>query len=759
MNQPDRFTSLVVKLRWALWLYLPGLVAGCFMLYMLLGMGARHGGEAAMGQVLMIVVPLFLVMLFPPLALLSNSTSVSMRLVQTIGIIQLLLACVLLGGLVFFSSLQPKFRQAKFALLSRSVVLEKVTATAYIRPELGSAQTPLGLTIVSSVRITDDIVLDRYGNAILEALEGGVQLVEMSSDKRVVASFTSFGDQTVSLNGRPLRDLPALANYSFRESDTQARTVLPAGLYQINQVFLFPGLNRGPYVLQNESGQEKSRALMRSSTVCKAEHFPQYEAQEQTQTQDQKRGITALLEGKVKFPGRSINVGFVRKADIQYPYNVSAWKASFEQSSLPLCIDLEREASVEKSSYDALEKSKKEKRDYLDGSINPRDSELYAEACNGNEAALRQRIEEETKGDGSSKPWMPLMQLSSVIRDCAIKRHDLAIFSLLAPAFYQQGKTDIKYFSAKQSQEEVCRVLSDLHAYRRLDFLEALVALKLPIDCEGKQLWRLGIVPNIVDETPENNSVYQKKLFDASLKRNDHLQWIKVLNSQKLDLCQSISVTIAGRERHAPLLNLIIAEFPPELILAVLKTGCDPQTILQTHYEDDRLFSPALSWTLRRHRRKDDYQFKEVVSDNKQLIAQIDQRMRLNGEELNQVNGGGVTSVFIKLVPRILESPPQLLKILMKAGAKPNAGLKTGETWFFPFLGSNVSDETDKLELAIALLDVLSDTELRQVLNQANKHIDKIEPGLYALNKPRDPKNFPAPLRDYVCKRRVLDCR
>jgi hypothetical protein len=751
MIQPDRFASLVIKLRWALWLYLPGLVAGCFLLFVVLGVGGRHGGEVSLPRILAIVLPLFVVMLLPALTLLSNSTSVMVRLVQTIGMFQLLFACALLGYLVFYGTLQPKLWEAKFALRTRTVVLEKITDVPYIRPDLGSGEMPLGLKIVSSVRIPNDIVLDRYGNAILEALERGVQLAEMRGDRQMPTSFNAFGMLTVSLNGRPLRDLPGLANYTYRDSDTHFKTVLPAGLYEISQIFLLPGLSRGPYLSQTSSGMGENTGLVRSLAVCKGDRFPQNEVQES----NQQPGIIAIFAGKIQFPGRSLSLDFVKKANVQYRYNASSWKASFHQSKLASCDDLEREAREEKSRHEALEKSKNEARAYLDGSINPRESALYADACNGNAAALLQRIADEKSADGS---WMPLMPLSSVIKDCALERHDLAIFRLLAPAFYQQGKAQLKYSNAKENQDAVCSVLSDLHAYRRLDFLEALLALKLPIDCEAKQLWRLGIVPNIVGETPKSQSIYQRKLYEASLKRDDHLQWVKVLNSQKLDLCQPVSVTIDGRDRRAPLLNIITPQFPPELILAVLKTGCDPQARLQTDYENDLLYSPALSWNLRRHRRQNEYQYKEIPSDNPRLIAEIDQRMRVNGAELNDINGGGGTSVFIKLTPRILESPPQLLRILLNAGAKPNAGLKTGETWFKPFLGSNISGESDKLELAIALLDVLSDNELRQVLNQAGKHIDQIEPGLYALQKPRDPKNFPAPLRDYICKRRVLDC-
>lgn len=747
VTEPDRFSSLVSKLRVVLWLYFSFLVLGSLLLYIFIGAGARHGGEVSFGRVLSIVVPCFMVMALPPLAFLSKSRSGVIRAVQALGILQLLLVFAALLYWIFHGMLQPKIWEAKLALRSRSIVLENVTETAYIRPDLGSGATQLGLDVVFSVRIPKDIVLDRYGNTVLEALERGTQLMAISRAKGPGTSFESLGKHTVLLNDLPLRELPALAHYIYRESNTPIEAVLPAGLYQIRQTYLFPGLSRGAEVSKTLSGRSEGDSTTPLVPICKNDRSQT----DRLSVESDKQATVAVFAGTMSFSGRNAHIGFSRKADLQYRYDAVRWKATLDNTSLASCSDLQQESEREHYKQLSEERSRNEMRNYLDGSINPVESTLYAEACAGDETALRQRMENEKLSDGS---WMPMMPLKTLIADCTLKRPNIAIFTLLAPAFYQQGKSELRYSSAQLNQNAVCDVLSDLHSYRRLDFLEALIALKLPIDCEGKQLWRHGIVPNIVGEPPiKENSDYRSKFYEAALNRHDHAQWITLLASQKIDLCQPISVTISDRKRHSPLLNIVIPHFPPELILAILKTGCDPQMISQSER------SPALSWNLRRHSRKNDYQYKEVLSNNKRLVAEIDQRMRISGTELNELNGRGGTSVFLELTPRILESPPQLLRILLKAGAKPNAGLKTGETWFKPFLGSNISGESDKLELAIALLNVLSDTELRQVLNQGVKHIDQVNPGLYALQKPRDPKHFPAPLRDYICKRRVLDCR
>jgi hypothetical protein len=131
--------------------------------------------------------------------------------------------------------------------------------------------------------------------------------------------------------------------------------------------------------------------------------------------------------------------------------------------------------------------------------------------------------------------------------------------------------------------------------------------------------------------------------------------------------------------------------------------------------------------------------------------------MQVSATELNSEAFDEAGTIFASLRARVMNNP-RLLISLLRAGANPNGGMRQGETWFTPLYGLHLGSNSDEHAPAIALLDVLSDEQLKQVLNQKAKHIDQVAENLPALKKPLNPKYDRAPLRDYICRRQALDC-
>lgn len=763
MTKLDTFSEIIRTLRWSLILYYPGLVVLALAALAGVGYGLAHAGDQAFARVFGILGLALLVLGAPPLALFTNSKKPLIRFLQGIAIIEIIPVFFVIGYVVFLGIIQPQLWKAEFKYKTRGIEIVKVNETPYVRPDLGTGDTALGIIMRVEIRLPEALTLDRNGEAVLQGLQQSVHPYSAkTTDKNQTSPFTSVGRAVISYQGSDIEELPGLADRARIGTVERVKFKLPAGVYQVTQVLLLPGLNS---ISTPDSATNLADIVCKIRQESSEQISPSYQLQQETHlTQLTDSPLSLHFGATLSLKYRLGRVSISRSANMQYRYQHKAWTTTYRALNLQNCDEITATQKQKKVELEQQQQKESDQQAYLRGDIANNQGPLYEEACAGNEEAIHQRMNAEKPQDAA---WMPQMPLYRLLIDCTIKEPRLTIFKQLAPAAYLQATTSLNKSTQEQNQEDLCRLISDLHQNRQLDFLETLVSIKLPIDCEGKQVWRKGIIPDLPSDSKLRNYDEEHRL-KAAINRSDNVRWVNTLIRAGIDLCppQMLDPKAKYPRYTPPLLTIITPHFSPEMIALVISSGCDPRLGAAPKLTQDRGYtlplrdtiSPSIMWMLRRQRTEHDALTSPISNSKVSTLTQLDRQMYPSAKELNGPIYDSYGSVFYNLRTRILNSDPRLLVSLLNAGANPNAGLPLGETWFSPFYDTHIGSNSDEHAPAIALLDTLSQEQLKQVLNQAPMHIDDIGKKLTALRKPYNPKYDTAPLRDYVCRRKALPC-
>lgn len=757
-TKPDLFARLVGIARWLLIPYAGAILLGGFLTVAIAGYGLAHGSAESNNRFFMQVVLGMLALGLPPFTLLFKSRAWWLRGLQVVGMLVLCVGAFHASRLVFHVFIEPKMLAARLDTVVKPITLESVAEEPYVNAATGDV--PIGLRVRANVRLPQPVALDQFGVTVLAAIEQSIQLAaqEAKGNNRS-APVERVAGARVTFNGQPLDALPGIKAHRARPYGQVAdgSVTLPAGLYQISQDYWLAGLRR-----PNPSDWQEA-----NPTPCKIDNStqkPEYQKYaEDHLTAVSNSPLSVSIGERMSLGGRRGYHGFSRVAPLKYRYNHEEWKAILASLPLASCDALDTERKAKQDVIDLAKKADDDKRGYDNGSIPFQQNPLYAEACAGdatnNLDKIKARIEAEKSADGV---WLPRFPLSGILMECTINKPNVAAFKLLAPALYARAAGELG-----ESRAEVCTVLEQLHAYRRLAHLTALAELGLSLDCESKQLWRHGVVPETEGIARSYDPSQYPQKIKASAARGDNAAWVKFLLRHKVDLCQIGGYySMSGKKLgDAPtLLTLITPHYGADMILAVREAGCDPHlapplTENSPHTQNPaERYSAAVMWTLRRQRFIGDSYTSPQAADSPAGLSKLDRLMLPTASELNEVRPPNTGPLLRVLWRTVMESPPGMLKALLAAGAKANAELPPGHTWFGPFNGQRIHGEQHH-ELAIALMAVLSDSELKEVINSPAPNIDAAAKTLVALRKKGDPAGGGRPeIRDYVCKRKVLVC-
>ena len=750
----DLFARVVRVFRWLLIPYVFAILLGGFLTIALAGYGLAHGSTESNNRFFMQVGLGLLALGLPPFTLLFNSRAVWLRALQVIGMIVLCVGVFHASRLVFHVFIEPKMLASRLDAVVKPITIESVEEEPYLNAATGTE--PIGLRVRASVRLPREVPLDQFGVVVLGALEQSIQIaaLEAKGNNRS-GPVERVAGASVSFNGQPLDALPGMKAHRARSYGAPAdgTVTLPAGSYQITQDYWLQGLRR-PH--PNDWKDTNPTPCKVDNSAQKLE-FQQYAEDHLIAVSNSPLSVS--IGERMSLGGRRGYHGFNRAAPLKYRFNYEAWKVTLASLPLASCDAADAERKAKQDATEALKKTEDDKRSYDNGSIAFQQNPLYAEACAGDVDKIKARIEAEKSPDGV---WLPRFALSGIMVECSMNKPNPAVFKLLAPALYARAARELG-----ESRAEVCSVLEQLHAYRRLSHLAALAELGLALDCEDRQLWRHGLAPETEGVPRSYDRSYDGKKMKDSAARSDNVIWVKFLLQNKINICEPGShYSMAGTKMgDAPtLLTLITPHYGADMIEAVRDAGCDPHvpppvTPNTAHTQNPaERYSSAVVWLLRRHRFGGDGTTAPLATDNAARLTKLDRLMMPTAAELNDVRGPSTAPLLRILSRTVVESPPSMLKALLAAGAAPNAALEPGKTWFGPLHGQPIRDEQNQ-ELAIALMAVLSDAELKAIINSPGPSIEDAAKTIVGLRRKDDPAGGGVPtIRDYVCKRKVLVC-
>ncbi len=228
--------------------------------------------------------------------------------------------------------------------IAKSVSIESVSETPYLL-----ADTQVGLRVTANVRLSKEIALDQYGLAVVEALKTTLHITPQGPfEMHGYFAATTF-------DGLTFDDLTTKVGYAgivlFGKEKTYLSTndkvSLPAGVYQIQKVFLLNGL----YFLDRNQAENPKASL----SICKHYALYGYERPESKDTYTKELNnimqITASQPWAIKISGGMGNRvtgrhGFAKSSPLQYRYEHARWQATLDSLSLPSCKTMEQEAKA-----------------------------------------------------------------------------------------------------------------------------------------------------------------------------------------------------------------------------------------------------------------------------------------------------------------------------------------------------------------------------------------------------------------------------
>ncbi len=738
--------KLVAWLRWLLIPYFVIIVLCGFFVIAIAGYGLAHGSSESNNAFFALVFGAMLGAAVLPLAFLLKSQAIWVRVLQAIGMCAFGVVLFFFSKLVFYLFIEPAIWTAQFKLVTDPITIESVTEA----PVLLDGK-PIGLTVTANVKLPKAVALDRYGAVVLDAFSSlQLSAPELTGGNRM-APFADGLRANILFNSKPIDDLPGMNEYRALVYGVtpDGKTKLPAGIYKVSQTFWLSGLRRSD--LENYSDA--------NPTPCKIEtqdQNPAYIKQYEQHLKDSNNTpLVVSISGRLSLRDRNGYRYFGRSAPIKYRYNHDEWTKTLAALPVQTCKAVEAAKQARDAAKAAIKKAEDDKAAYDDGHLFYKDNPLYTEACAGNSDAINKRMQSEMTIDGI---WVPRFPLSDIMRDCSIKKPQIAIFKQLAPSLYTRSKLGLA-----NGENEYCDMLNELHSYRNVPFLSALAALKLPLDCAEQEMWRLGIGPLAMGTQHSGNSDEWQALIKAAANRDDGLAWLKLLTDNHIDICkpEMMGANVTGdanvKIEGKTLLDYVVRHEKPEVIAAVLNAGCDPQRQTKLNNSTDILnlddtLPASVWWTFRRHRIESDTKTSAIQPSNAALIAKLDRELTPN---VAQLMGSAQYVSILTANRRIVEdSDIDLLPALVKAGLKLDYANNYGQGWFYPAYGNDWAP--DEAKRYFEMLDKLDDAQLKQLINPVTSTGKPSEP-MYGLKKP-EYETQAKPFRDYVCKRKVMVC-
>ncbi len=741
---PHPFWRVVVWARWLLIPYFLAIVVAGSVTVVIAGYGLAHGSAASNATFLLSVGGMILAACVPAASLLSNSRAIWVRVLQIIALVVMVIGLYWFAKMMMYSVIEPSMLSSKHAAVTKLLEIESVLEAPYLLVP-GDAATQAGITVTVNIKLPKPVAVDQVGRSLLESLRSVAILRAQAKDSSRASPFEDMRQATATFAGRPLADLPGMKEYAALAYDAvpDSSMKLPAGIYTVTQIFWLNGLRQAvPDLPATNAANSLPCAKVYAADD---KQLPYLEGQ-------LKNNIDAPLVvhwgERMSLGGRRGYRYFSREASLKYRYDHAAWQAQLATLPIQSCqvfddLKAAREAAV---------KAAQVIRDYDRGTIPMGENPLHQEACAGDVDKITARIGAEKPVNG---PWLPRFALSGIISECSVKKPQIEMFKLLMPAL--KTRMDAGY-----EADGYCTVLRNLHEYRKLPYLKFMAGSGMALDCENKNLWRMGLRP--LPEGGINNydvSTSDKLLRDG-LVRADFAEWLRFLIAQKIDVCaapmQKYSYDMPPA-KGVTLLREIIPHAPLPAIEILLDAGCNSNETVDAvlaQYSDDNALLPASVWWLfRRYRLDGEEATSPVDAQNKALLAKLDKQLAPTIDALEAPFTGTQKfprNVLLVAQRRITEHRnPNLIAAFANAGARMDTATTNGHSWYIPSLGTRWEEHNSPA------LNKLSNAQLKQLINP--KIIGTDEPGKpqMALEKPTI-NGVTAPMRTLVCERGVMRC-
>ncbi len=745
LTASNKFWRVIPWLRWLIIPYYFIVVLVGFFTVVIAGYGLAHGSASSNAALFALVAGAMLVATILPLAFLLKSQAIWARLLQLVGLLAFGVVLFYFAKLIFYLLIEPAIWTKQFNAVIKPIHIESLTE----KPVLLDGET-IGLTVMAHVVLPKPIALGRYGAVVLDSLNQLTLSAPKLAGNNRTAPFADGLMTIVTLNGKPIDDLVGMKEY--RETaygvTPNGKTQLPAGTYLVSQTFWLNGLRKSD--LNDYTNPNPTPCL---AGLNENAEYAKANAAHLIETNNTPLAVS--FSGRLSLRDRNGYRYFSRSAPLKYRYNHAEWTKTLAELPLQSCKSIDEQKQARDAAKAAIQKAKDEKAAYDDGHLFYKENPLFTEACAGNIDAITKRMQPENQIDGV---WVPRFPLSDIMRNCSIKKPQIAIFKQLAPSLYTRSKLGLA-----NGENEYCDVLNELHSYRNVQFLSALADLKLPLDCGEKELWRSGIGPLAMGTQHSGYSDERQKLIVAAASRNDSLAWLKLLTDNHINICnpEMLGANVTGdanvKVEGKTLLDYLVRHEKPEVIAAVLDAGCDPQRQIKLNNSTDILnyddtLPASVWWTFRRHRAEGDTKTLAIQASNAALIAKLDRALTPN--VANLMGSSEYASILTANRRIIDDSDTYLFAVLVNAGLKLDYVNTNGSGLFYPAYGN----DWDAVEAKryFEMLDKLSDAQLKQLINPISSTGKPSEP-MHGLKKPEYDTEA-KPFRDYVCRRGVMAC-
>jgi hypothetical protein len=672
----------------------------------LAGYGLVHGNDRAVGGFMLVLLGAAAVVIAAPLSLLSPRSEPHFLVLKGVGLITLVAgttgALLLLGYLV----LEPQWLGWRFQRSMSGLRIASLQET----PVLLHGH-PSGLRVVLELEVPRPVQLDPMGMATVDLMHGlHVQASKHVSAMRLPSPFDNQGPNLITLDGKPLAELPGLAAaLGSSRSTGDPNATLPAGLYRIERVFWLHGLDSASQATPN-GGTPDPHCL---------KDYPDPARVDADLAPLQGAALKATLGTRYDLTQRRGYRSFTLDAPLKFVYRHTPLSELQALHPLPSC-----------SAQYQKQRAQERVRRYLDGD----NAELEAKLCAGDEAGVRAVL---AMGAPKASVWPKLSP-------CTVEQPRGELFSLLMPYAYAQSQ-------GHGEASRYCGLLAQLHNTGNLSYLSRLAALKLPLVCEADrygeaEVWRNGFDPRM----PSPRSGPRKparELTDAT-----QLEWLTLMKAQGLPICKPAA-------NGSTLLQFSVLHRSAAVIEFLLDAGCDPHAPppakpvldggnsgLPARAEMQPIL-PVAGWTLRRFRTPDSRSTSPIDPER---VAAITRRMgNLRADEINGVAPSRNAPFLMAFRADVLRNPA-LLHHLVQHGARLDATDAYGTSWFEGVADdSALGDPRDKpRERPFAMLDALSDAQMREL----------IRPGPKGLRQLADEHRTASTFNTYLCKRKLGPC-
>lgn len=331
----NSFKKLTPVLRWLLALYIGAIVIVGLLAVVIAGYGVAHG---AIQSNLMIFAVIFIgvaIAAIPPFALLSNSRSkwkLGFKSLAAVVTAVTVSAALYLG---FFIYIEPQIMRERLSDLARAVRIDRVIEEPVLHDGM-----PVGMRLTMQVRLSHKTALDAHGAAFLESLEA---VPEVRFDGASASFLSAIGSPVVTFGAIPidqavagLRDFRA---QTLRESYA-GDSLMPIGVYQVSQVYLFSGLKARGFEPLTGFGDlcKTTAAYRRSISQLTPEAFAQLENNEQVAFgRATDRFLNVNMVGRFSFGVSRGHSSLDYSAPLRYRYNHANWTDTLHSLPIEAC--------------------------------------------------------------------------------------------------------------------------------------------------------------------------------------------------------------------------------------------------------------------------------------------------------------------------------------------------------------------------------------------------------------------------------------